>query len=53
MVYRKDEPDSSAKVVEIVADINKHKEAPVVVVLENSVIVKRITVIKSELNFKS
>ena len=35
VVYSKDEPDSSAKVVEIVADINILKEAPVVVVLEN------------------
>ena len=35
VVYSKDEPDSLAKVVEIVADINILKEAPVVVVLEN------------------
>ena len=35
VVYSKDEPDSLAKVVEIVADINKLKEAPVVMVLEN------------------
>ena len=53
VVYSKDEPDSLAKVVEIVADINKRKEAAVVMVLENSLIVKGITVIKSELNFKS
>ena len=49
VVYSKDEPDSLAKVVEIVADINKRKEAAVVMVLENSLIVKGITVIKSEL----
>ena len=53
VVYSKDEPDSLAKVVEIVADIHKRKEAAVVMVLENSLIVKGITVIKSELNFKS
>ena len=35
VVYSKDEPDSLAKVVEIVADINIIKEAPVVMVLEN------------------
>ena len=35
VVYSKDEPDSLAKVVEIVADINILKEAPVVMVLEN------------------
>ena len=35
IVYSKDEPDSLAKVVEIVADINILKEAPVVMVLEN------------------
>ena len=35
VVYSKDEPDSLAKVVDIVADINILKEAPVVMVLEN------------------
>ena len=35
VVYSKDEPDSLAKVVEIVADINILQEAPVVMVLEN------------------
>lgn len=35
VVHSKDEPDSLAKVVETVADINKHKEAPIVMVLEN------------------
>ena len=35
IVYSKDEPNSLANVVEIVADINKLKEAPVTMVLEN------------------
>ena len=35
LVYSKDEPDSLAKIVDIVADINILKEAPVVMVLEN------------------
>ena len=35
VIYSKEEPDSLAKVVEIVADINKVREAPVVMVLEN------------------
>ena len=35
VVHSKDEPDSLAKVVETVADINKLKEAPIIMVLEN------------------
>ena len=35
IVYSKDEPNSLANAVEIVADINKLKEAPVTLVLEN------------------
>ena len=35
VVYSKDEPESLAKVVDIVADINVLKESPVVMVLEN------------------
>ena len=41
MVYSKDEPDSLAKVVEMVADINILKEAPVVMILENKCDLKK------------
>ena len=41
VVYSKDEPDSLSKVVEIVADINILKEAPVVIILENKCDLKK------------
>ena len=41
IVYSKDEPESLAKVVEMVADINILKEAPVVMILENKCDLKK------------
>ena len=52
VVYSKDEPDSLSKVVEIVADINILKEAPVVMVLENKCDYKKNTQTNMETKFQ-
>ena len=51
VIYSREEPDSLAKAVEIVADINKVREAPIVMVLENKcdLIKKKINKIQTQL----